>query len=107
MPGLAQSRRFSPENIGIYIQPVVQGTSCHCEFDLFYDPANLAEVERVKSLVSKGALDLANMGAFFSRPYGPWAEVAYSRAAETNILQRKVKKIFDPNNVLNPGRLGF
>jgi len=57
--------------------------------------------------VSEGAYDLANMGAFFSRPYGPWAKIAYSRAAETNILQRKVKKIFDPNNVLNPGRLCF
>lgn len=107
MSNLSQYRRFSPEDIGVYIQPVVQGTSCHCEFDLFYDPTNTTELERVKLLVTTGATDLANMGAFFSRPYGSWANIAYSRATETTVVQRKVKKIFDPNNVLNPGKLCF
>jgi FAD/FMN-containing dehydrogenase len=107
MPALAHSRRFPPDDIGVYIQPIVQGTSCHLEFDLFHDPTDSTQTERARSLVTEGAYDLANMGAFFSRPYGPWAKIAYSRAAETNILQRKVKKIFDPNNVLNPGRLCF
>ncbi|MBN2033402.1 MAG: FAD-binding oxidoreductase [Deltaproteobacteria bacterium] len=107
MHTLAHSRRFPSEDIGVYIQPIVQGTSCHLEFDLFYDATDSTQTERAQSLVTEGAYDLANMGAFFSRPYGTWAKIAYSRAAETNILQRKVKKIFDPNNVLNPGRLCF
>jgi FAD/FMN-containing dehydrogenase len=107
MPAIAQSHRLSTEDMGIYIQPIVQGTSCHMEFDLFYDPTDSILKERAKSFTIEGARDLANMGGFFSRPYGPWAKMAYSRAADTNVLQRKVKKIFDPNNVLNPGKLCF
>jgi FAD/FMN-containing dehydrogenase len=107
MSALAQSRRISPEEIGIYIQMVVQGTSCHCEFNLYYDPRNTVETERVKSLVSDGPVDLMNMGAFFSRPYGSWARTAYSRAAESAIVQKKIKTVFDPRNVLNPGKLCF
>jgi FAD/FMN-containing dehydrogenase len=107
LPTLSRSRRFSAEDLGVYIQPIVQGTSCHCEFNLFYDPMDRAGLERVRSLEAEGALDLANRGAFFSRPYGTWAKIAYSRAPETMILQRKIKKIFDPNNILNPGRLCF
>lgn len=104
---LAVSRRFSPSDIGVYIQPTVQGTSCHCEFDFYYDTANGAEAERAKWLAAEGAAELAKMGAFFSRPYGPWAKIAYAGAGETAIIQRKVKNIFDPGNVLNPGKLCF
>jgi hypothetical protein len=107
MSTLSQSRRFPLENIGVYIQMVVQGTSAHCEFNLYHDPANAGEVERVKSLTVEGAAELANHGAFFSRPYGPWAKIAYNRAVETTIVQRKIKNIFDPNNILNPGKLCF
>jgi FAD/FMN-containing dehydrogenase len=107
MPIQARSQRFSLEDLGVYIQPVVQGTSCHCEFNLFHDPADRAGLEGVKAMEIDGALILANKGAFFSRPYGAWAHIAYGRAPETMILQRKVKKIFDPNNILNPGRLCF
>ncbi|MEW6665417.1 MAG: FAD-binding oxidoreductase [Thermodesulfobacteriota bacterium] len=104
---MSQSRRFPQKDIGVYIQPVVQGTSCHCEFDLFHDPADSAETARVNWLLGEGATNLANMGAFFSRPYGPWAKIAYSRAAQTAAMLKKVKKIFDPKDILNPGQLCF
>lgn len=104
---MSQSKRLSQKDIGVYIQPVVQDTSCHCEFDVYYDPANAIEMERVRWITTQGAANLANMGAFFSRPYGPWAKIAYGRATETAIMQKKIKKIFDPNDVLNPGQLCF
>jgi FAD/FMN-containing dehydrogenase len=46
-------------------------------------------------------------GAFFSRPYGPWADLAYGRFTEGVAALRKLKSIFDPNNILNPGKLCF
>ena len=90
----------------MYIQPIVQGTSCHCEFDVYYDAANGAR-RSGQWLATEGAAELARMGAFFSRPYGAWAKIAYAGASETTIMQRKVKSIFDPKNVLNPGKLCF
>jgi FAD/FMN-containing dehydrogenase len=46
-------------------------------------------------------------GAFFSRPYGAWADLAYGRDAATTAALRKLKAIFDPANVMNPGKLCF
>jgi len=107
MSTLAQSHRYCAEDIGVYIQPTVQGTSCHCEFNLYYDPAKSTELAGTKKLVNEGSGDLARMGGFFSRPYGAWTDIAYGRAEDTVTMQRKVKKIFDPNHILNPGKLCF
>jgi FAD/FMN-containing dehydrogenase len=46
-------------------------------------------------------------GAFFSRPYGESAGMIINRDAATVGVLTKVKKIFDPNNVMNPGKLCF
>ena len=107
MSDLAQQQMYPAEDMGVYIQPVVQGTSCHCEFSFSYDPANPIELDGTRQLISQGARELAKMGGFFSRPYGVWKDVAYQGAAGTAIMQRKIKKIFDPNEILNPGKLCF
>ena len=49
MNDLAEKAGFPASDMGIYIQPVVQGTGFHCEFNLFYDPENPAGANRVKS----------------------------------------------------------
>jgi FAD/FMN-containing dehydrogenase len=107
MQRLAVEQGFPVEDVGVYIQPVVQGTSCHCEFDLFHDPADQAAVDATRRLTAAAADELEARGAFFSRPYEPWAEVAYRRSPDTAAMQQKIKQIFDPNGVLNPGKLCF
>lgn len=104
---MSDKQRFSQKDIGVYIQPIVQGTSCHCEFDIFYDPQDVVSMAAAKWLTDEGAAKLANMGAFFSRPYGPWSKFAYTHAAGTSSLLKKVKTIFDPKSVLSPGNLCF
>jgi hypothetical protein len=104
---LARQYKYPLENIGVYIQPIVQGTSCHCEFDLYYNPALDAAVESTKSLTGLAGEKIAAMDGFFSRPYGAWQDVAYRNAEGTRNMQQKIKAIFDPNAVLNPGKLGF
>ncbi len=107
MSDLAVRHKYPVEDIGVYIQAIVQGTSCHCEFNLHYDSTKPIELDATKRLISEGAAELAKMGGFFSRPYGAWQDVAYRLAEGTAVMQKKVKKIFDPNEILNPGKLCF
>jgi len=104
---LITSQKYPAENVGVYIQPVVQGTSCHCEFNLYSNPTKQDELEKTKWLVNEGSRILAKRGGFFSRPYGAWKDFAYTGSAETVILQKKLKQIFDPKGILNPGKLCF
>ncbi len=105
MSDLAKQCGFPVENTGVYVQPIVQGTSCHCEFNLYYNPSE--GTEAVKRLLDAGSRKLADMGGFFSRPYPAWKETAYRNAAGTIAVQRKIKEIFDPKGILNPGKLCF
>ncbi len=107
MDSIAKQRGYPSSDIGIYVQPMVQGTSCHCEFNLFYDPKNKDETSRIQELYTQASEALMNAGAFFSRPYGALADMAYRRDGETVAALRKVKSVFDPNNIMNPGKLCF
>ncbi|MGD0917220.1 MAG: FAD-binding oxidoreductase [Thermodesulfobacteriota bacterium] len=107
MNDLAEKAGYPASNLGVYIQPVVQGTGYHCEFNLFYDPENPRELDRVKELSASAIKNLMAKGAFFSRPYGESAGMILNRDAATVAVLNKVKKIFDPNNVMNPGKVCF
>ena len=107
MNDLAEKSGYAASNVGVYIQPVVQGTGYHCEFNLFYDPENRGELNRVKELSASATKSLMTHGAFFSRPYGEDAEMIVNRDAATVAVLHKFKKIFDPNNVMNPGKVCF
>jgi FAD/FMN-containing dehydrogenase len=50
---------------------------------------------------------LFQMGAYFSRPYGPWSDIVYGRYETFVKYARELKRIFDPNLILNPGKLCF
>jgi len=98
---------YPPSDLGVYLQPVAQGTGMHCEFNLFYDPANPVEYNRVKTLGASAVKDLLNTGAFFSRPYGESANMVFNRDAATVIMLKKLKQMFDSNQIMNPGKICF
>jgi len=107
MNDLAEKAGYPASDMGVYIQPIVQGTGCHCEFNLFYDPGNPSELNQVKELSTLAIKNLMAKGAFFSRPYGESVGMIVNRDAATVAVLNKLKKIFDPNNVMNPGKVCF
>ncbi len=93
---------------GFYLQPLVQGCNYHFEVQLYYDPQHPVAGPAVKAAFDKVTKLLFELGGFFSRPYGPWADGAYERVSpEIVTVLNKVKNIFDPHHVLKPGALCF
>ena len=104
---VAEAHGYPTSDIGVYIQPQHQGSSCHCEFLLPYDRDNPKEADMMRQLYTEASKELLKEGAFYSRPYGIWANMAFNRDVQTTITLRKLKGIFDPNNIMNPGKLCF
>ncbi|NVM56110.1 MAG: hypothetical protein HWN66_20605, partial [Candidatus Helarchaeota archaeon] len=105
---IVKSKQYPLENTGIYIQPLVQGCNCHCEFNIYYNPSDNQQKEKAGTLFKEASIALMEKGAFFSRPYGLWADEVYKRISPTVVKSlQKVKAIFDPKNVLNRGALCF
>lgn len=114
LPGLVEVMSDAIDTAGlrnvplaVYLQPIVQGTSCHCEFSLFYDPQNERESQAVRAMVKNAVGPLAAAGAFFSRPFGEVAGDIMNRDAASVAMLKRVKTILDPAGILNPGKLCF
>ncbi len=100
----AKEQGLPQENMGIYIQPIRHGTGCHIEFNLMYGPKHKTEAKALFESASSKCLD---MGGFFSRPHGSWADMVYKKCPDTVNVLRKVKDIFDPKGIMNPEKLCF
>lgn len=92
------------ERLGTYLQPMVQNHFCHMEFMVPYEPA---EVEVMRRLWESAVDRLCAAGAFFSRPYGPTSASVLDRNPVNREVLGKIKAIFDPGRILNPGKFGL
>jgi len=105
---VAETVGFPKDQIGAYVQPLSQGTNAHVGVDLFYTLGDEDIVEKMITLSAMGQAQLLAEGAFFSRPYGIISDAVFKHASPTTLnAMRNVKRIFDPNNILNPGSLCF
>jgi len=95
------------DGIGVYLQPIHQGVGTHCEFILPFERSDPAGVAAARELKVTASLALFRGGAYYSRPYGEWAGLVYDADPATTRAIRLVKEIFDPNHVMNPGKLCF
>ncbi len=102
-----EAQGMSSEEVGVYIQPIRHGTGCHLEFNWRYDPNSPEGTQRIRALMEGAGGACMNLGGFFSRPYSPLTKSIYEKCPDTVSALRKVKGIFDPRDVMNPGRLCF
>ena len=103
---VADKHGYAFADCPIYLQPMHQGVAVHCSIALpiTEDQADSAEL---KVLYDEMSRELAGVGAFYSRPYGIWSEIMYDGNAQHTDLTKKMKDIFDPEYVMNPGKLCF
>jgi hypothetical protein len=103
--GYAAGVGLTPDDIGVYMQPLERGRACHLSFSLPCDLSDEKDRAGIRELHFVLSEQLLNDGAFFSRPYGTWADMVYRRTTTYTAKLKELKKIFDPNNILNPGKL--
>ncbi len=93
--------------MGLYIQPKQNGRAFYMEVSFPYNPDDPAEAKCAETVYQQVSEALVTAGAFFYRIYGPWADLVYSRTGNLHQTLKRIKGVLDPNNVLNPGKLGF
>jgi len=104
---IAEANGYPPVDIGVYVQPIERARIAHFSFSLNYDPADAAETEIVSDTFLEVSRAVTDLGGLFTTPYGPWAEMVFSRATGYVKVMRAVKDTFDPNHIMNPGKLCF
>ena len=104
---VAPKHGYPVADIGSYIQPIEHNRACQVEFTFFYDEKDAAAKSRIAALYKDAARALIAEGALFTRPYGDLAPMVYERAASYVMGLKRTKKVFDPNNIMNPGNLCF
>ncbi|MGE4483732.1 MAG: FAD-binding oxidoreductase [Oscillospiraceae bacterium] len=102
---LAAKASYKTSDIGIYVQPVHCGSAYHIEFTLPYNPNCKVGTAKTKALFFEASETFSAMGAFYSRPYGNWSELQMNKDAMGKKTLDTLKKIFDPEGIMNPGKL--
>ena len=104
---LLRKHQLYRSDYGIYLQPLVQNHCCHVEFLFPFESDGAQSLDQLRGFEAEAVPALAEQGAFFSRPYGAAAQEAFTRNQLNLRVLQKVKKIFDPHGVLNPGKFGL
>jgi len=104
---VAAAHNYPLADIGLYVQPKQNGRAFHLGANFPYNPSDLEQKQTVQTLFLDASRALLQEGAFFYRIYGQWADLVYAQTGNLHTTLKRIKKILDPNMILNPGKLGF
>ena len=89
------------------MMPLNFGGSYYFEPSVYHDPADEKQTREAKQVFKQISTTLINAGGFFPRPYPMWAEAVYSRMGAYHRKIKMLKDLYDPNNIMNPGKLAL
>lgn len=111
---ILKKHNFPSNRFFFNLQPVIQARATNVEFSLLADRSdfkggrNEFSMEKTRGICKELAQTFSKQGGFFSRSYSLINDIAFS---EKNIVLqeslRKLKRIFDPDEILNKGQLVF
>jgi FAD/FMN-containing dehydrogenase len=104
---IADKHSYCLNDVGFYVQPLEYGRACHFEANLSYDAGNADDMAMIEKIYREVVETIMDMGGFFTRPYGPVANLVYDRTTSYTTSLKKVKQLLDPKNIMSPGRLCF
>ena len=111
---ILKKHNFPSNRFYFYLQPIIQARAANVEFSLLADRPDFkggkkeVSLEKTKSICREIAQLVSKEGGFFSRSYSLINNIAFSE--NNKILQeslKKLKRIFDPDGILNKGQLVF
>ncbi len=93
------------EDLYGYFMPIEQSHTCYYDFNVYYDPDKDENRQKMTNLyLALSEMIIENNGVI-DRPYGPWAQMIFSRNQAYYKFWRQVKQLLDPNEIMNPGQL--
>ena len=104
---VAAKHGYPTKDIGFYLQPIERGRACCCQYGFSCDPDDTKDVELVHNLYLEASELVISMGGYIATPYGLWADMVFKRTSSYVPTMKLVKDAFDPNNILNPGKLSL
>lgn len=105
--GVAIRHEYPTRDIGFYLQPIDRGRIGYYQYGFHCEPNDAKDVERCSYLYLEACELVTRMGGFFTTPYGPCADIVYRRAGIYTEVMKVLKNVFDPNKIMNPGKLCF
>ncbi|MHA1309861.1 MAG: FAD-binding oxidoreductase [Candidatus Helarchaeota archaeon] len=105
---VANNYNYPIDNLYGFIMPIEQGRTFYYEYNFHSDHNNVDDYFRIQKLYQEVCEIVINLGGIIDRPYGEYLiNLIYSKIPEyyNNILI--IKNWFDPNNILNPGKIFY
>ena len=92
-------------DLGVSIIPVERNRTAYVEIDLYPELNTEQQITEFKTLFKNLGELAVKAGVIIDIPYGPLKEVVYSKVGNYLGLIKEIKDIFDPNNIMNPGKI--